>query len=226
MCIEVKIKKEVILSEIMIPGPAGLLQGKMVTVEEQDAPIAFVLHPHPLHGGTMNNKIVHTLFKKFASYDFNVLKINFRGVGKSQGKSFGGYEEIEDALTALDWAIKKSSHSQKKTPKIWVAGFSFGAWVAMQIAMRRPEVVGFVAVSPPVENYSFNMLTPCPSGIILQGSEDQVVDCDAVESLASQLIPQKGSEIVFKKMEADHYFKGKLDELGGHISYYLDSKIL
>jgi alpha/beta superfamily hydrolase len=213
------------MSEIMIPGPVGLLEGTTYSSIEQDAPIALVLHPHPLHGGTMHNKVVHTIFKIFRDYKFNTTRINFRGVGKSQGKSVGGEEELDDALTALDWCIKKYVAIHKKNPRIWIAGFSFGAWVAMQVAMRRPEVTEFIAVSPPVENYSFNMLTPCPNGLVLQGENDHIVNKDAVFEFSKQLIKQKGCEIPFISFPADHYFNGVLHILEQHIRDFIDAKL-
>lgn len=211
------------MSEVMIPGPVGLIEGKLYINENRaSTPLVVVFHPHPLHGGTMNNKVVHALFKTFRHCHFNVLKINFRGVGKSQGTAVGGDEELDDALTVLDWFIKKCPEN----PEIWVAGFSFGGWIALQVAMRRPEVTGFISVSPPVEMYPFNMLTPCPSGLIMQGENDHIVSLESVKDLSTQLIRQKGCEIEFLSMEADHYFTNKLIDLEEILIDYVDGRFL
>lgn len=213
-------------NKISIPGPDGLLEGKLHISEKKAAPVVLVLHPHPLHGGTMNNKVVHTLSRSFQKQEFNTLRINFRGVGESQGKSVGGDEELEDALTALDWFIKKREMRQRDSIPIWVAGFSFGGWVAMQAAMRRPEITGFVAISPPVETYHFNMLTPCPNGLIIQGTNDHIVSAAAVEEFSNQLIRQKGCEVKYTSIEADHYFTGKLQELGHEVTLFIEDHTL
>lgn len=212
-------------TKVSIPGPDGLLEGKMKLSENTASPIALVFHPHPLHGGTMNNKVVHTLCRTFQSYNFHTLRINFRGVGESQGTSVGGDEELEDALTALDWFIKKCEMRNKDLMPIWVAGFSFGGWIALQSAMRRPEIAGFIAISPPVETYHFNMLTPCPNGLIVQGDSDHIVSANAVKEFSKQLIRQKGCEVQYNEFEADHYFSGKLETLQQTVAHYLEEII-
>lgn len=212
-------------SKVSIPGPEGLLEGKMHLTENTAAPLSLIFHPHPLHGGTMNNKVVHTLSKAFQKKNFHTLRINFRGVGESQGTAIGGDEELEDALTALDWFIKKREMRHRDAPQIWVAGFSFGGWIALQAAMRRPEITGFIAVSPPVETYHFNMLTPCPNGLIIQGENDHIVSAEAVENFSNQLIRQKGCEVCFDKIDADHYFTSKLEDLERSTSNFISGHI-
>lgn len=207
------------MSEVRIPGPVGQLEGKIHKYGEESAPLVVILHPHPLHGGTMNNKVVFTIFKAFRDARFNVLRFNFRGVGKSQGKAIGGDEELDDALAALDWFIKKCPENSQ----IWIAGFSFGGWAALNIAMRRPEITGFVAVSP--AKYPLNMLTPCPSGLIVQGESDHIVATAEAKDIADKLVRQKGSEIEFISFDADHYYTDSLKTLEDHISNYLEDRI-
>src|SRR3546814_2608257 len=99
------------------------------------APIAVLLHPHPLHGGTMNNRVVLNMFHAFTRRGFSVLRFNFRGVGRSQGRFARGEGELADAAAALDWLQAVNTDA----PVAWVGGFSFGAWIGMQLLMRRSE---------------------------------------------------------------------------------------
>ena len=120
----------------------------------------------------MNNRIVQELYKTFQRRGFATLRFNFRGVGKSQGVFDNGVGELSDAATALDWV--QSFHPEAQTT--WIAGFSFGAWIGMQLLMRRPEIRGFISIAPPANMYDFTFLAPCPSsGIIIQGEADEVV---------------------------------------------------
>ena len=95
----------------------------------------------------------------------------------------------------------------------------------MQAAMRRPEINGFIAVSPPVETYHFNMLTPCPNGLIIQGKNDHIVAANAVEAFSNQLIRQKGCEVHFSALDTDHYYTNSLDELKKISHNYLEDHI-
>ena len=91
------------MPEVMFAGPDGRLEGRYHHSKESGAPLALVLHPHPLHGGTMNNRIVYTMYQSFQKLGFSVMRFNFRGVGRSQGRYDGGFGEISDAAGALDW---------------------------------------------------------------------------------------------------------------------------
>ena len=144
------------MAEIVLSGPEGRIEAKYHKSYKKDAPVALILHPHPLHGGTMNNKVTYTTYQAFVQKGFNVLRFNFRGVGKSQGIFDNGEGELSDAAAALDWLQGEN----RNAPSFWVSGFSFGAWIAMQLLMRRPEIEGFVAVSPPANMYDFNFLAP------------------------------------------------------------------
>ncbi len=111
----------------------------------------FVLHPHPQYGGTMNNRIVQLMYNIFLKNGFSVIKVNFRGVGKSDGVFDNGQGELSDAAAALDWIERQNlDYSQ-----CWVSGFSFGSLICMQLIMRRPEVNNFIAVSPQPNVYDF-----------------------------------------------------------------------
>lgn len=207
------------MAEIIINGPEGRIEGKYHHCEIPHAPIVLILHPHPLHGGTMNNKVVYNMYQKFVENDFSVLRFNFRGVGRSQGVYDGGAGELVDAATALDWLQLYNPSASS----VWIAGFSFGSWIGLQLLMRRPEIQNFVAVSPPVNKYDFSFLSPCPSrGFIVQGNQDSIVSESAVTAFVSKISKQKTSEIKYSVIdEADHFFRTKLDELNEEIDDYI-----
>jgi uncharacterized protein len=133
------------MPEVIFSGPAGRIEARYHHSKAAGSPIAILLHPHPTFGGTMNNPIVHTLYQMFQSRGFSVLRFNFRGVGRSQGVFENGAGELSDAASALDWL-----QSFNREAKIcWIAGVSFGAWISMQLLMRRPEISGFISVAFP-----------------------------------------------------------------------------
>ena len=133
------------MPEVTINGPEGRIEGRYLHAKTPNAPIALFLHPHPLHGGTMNNKVVYSLYHAFSERGFSCLRFNFRGVGRSQGVFSRGEGEMSDAASALDWLQTKNQDA----PQCWIAGFSFGAWIGMQLLMRRPEIRGFISIAPP-----------------------------------------------------------------------------
>ncbi len=211
------------MPEIIINGSEGRIEGRYSQSENKQAPVVLVLHPHPLYGGTMNNKIVYRLYHTFAQNGFSVLRFNFRGVGKSQGKYDEGIGELSDAATALDWLQQQNPDA----PTCWIAGFSFGAWIALQLLMRRPEIEGFVAVSPPANLYDFSFLSPCPAaGLITQGNKDDVVSEEYVGKLATKLGAQHGSNVKYNIIEgADHYYRGVEEELGNVVGDYVSQRM-
>ncbi len=104
----------------------------------------------------MNNQVVYALYYMFVERGFSVLRFNFRGVGRSQGYFDNGPGELADAASALDWLQLQNADSRS----CWIAGVSFGTWIAMQLLMRRPEIDGFVCVAPPANLYDFSFLAP------------------------------------------------------------------
>ena len=131
------------MPEVIFTGPAGRIEGRYQPAKQKGAPIAIILHPHPQFGGTMNNQIVYNLFYIFVNRGFSVLRFNFRGVGRSQGEFDHGLGELSDAAAALDWAQSVNPDARA----CWIAGFSFGAWIGMQLLMRRPEIEGFISIA-------------------------------------------------------------------------------
>lgn len=210
-------------SEVIIPGPVGRLEGRYRAGARRNSPQALILHPHPKHGGTMHNKVVYAMFNSFADRGFSTLRFNFRGVGKSQGSYDRGEGELSDAASAMDWLQSVNPDATS----CWVAGFSFGAWIGMQLLMRRPEVVRFISIAPPANMYDFSFLAPCPSsGLIVLGDKDEIVTVDSVDALVSKIKKQKGLAIDFRVMAgANHFFNERVEELAGIVGGYIDSEI-
>jgi alpha/beta superfamily hydrolase len=211
------------MPEIIINGPEGRIEGRYRHSSVQNAPIAIILHPHPEHGGTMNNKVVYSLFHTFARRGFSVLRINFRGVGRSQGIFDNGQGELRDAASSLDWL----QNFNAKASNCWIGGFSFGAWIGMQLLMRRPEVDGFISVAPPANLYDFTFLAPCPSsGLIVQGGADELVPEPSVAQLVAKLALQKRITVDYKIIDgANHFLNDHIDNLTGHVEDYLTERL-
>ena len=172
------------MPEVIINGAEGRIEARYHHGSNPYAPTALILHPHPEQGGTMNNKVTYALFRTFVNRGFNTLRFNFRGVEKSEGRFSHGEGELSDAASVLDWMQVYNPNASQ----CWVAGFSFGAWIGMQLLMRRPELDGFISISPPANMYDFSFLAPCPvSGLIVQGDADQIVTKLSVDELVQKL---------------------------------------
>ena len=210
------------MPEGIMNGPEGRLEGRYHHSQQPNAPIALLLHPHPQHGGTMNNKVVYTLYHAFVRRGYSALRFNFRGVGRSQGVFDRGEGELSDAASALDWLQTYNPNASA----CWIGGFSFGAWIGMQLLMRRPEIDGFISIAPPANQCDFTFLAPCPaSGLIVQGDQDQLVPLEPVQKLITKLMHQRDIKIEYKIIPgADHFFQGKLVELNEAIEGYINEK--
>ncbi len=207
----------------MISGPEGRLQARYHQAGDPRAPIALILHPHPQHGATMNNKVVYALYQVFRQKSFSVIRFNFRGVGRSQGEFDHGQGELSDAASVLDWLQIQNPRADR----CWIAGFSFGAWIAMQVLMRRPEIEGFVAISPPANMFDFTFLAPCPSsGLIVHGGADKLVPEPEVAGLAKKLQSQRQIEIDYSVLRgANHFYEAGLDALSELVDRYIARRL-
>lgn len=215
------------MPEVIINGPEGRLECRYMPAEATDAPTALILHPEPDKGGTMNNRVTYALYKLFRARDFSVMRFNFRGVGRSQGTYNGGDNsgegELSDAATAMDWLQMQNPSSRQ----CWIAGFSFGSWIGMQLMMRRPEIQGFISITPPAVARDFSFLAPCPaSGLIVHGELDEQVPLEAVEKLVERLSIQKGANITVDVLPgANHFFTHHLDQMIERVEAYLNESI-
>jgi alpha/beta superfamily hydrolase len=211
------------MPDITFNGPAGRIEGKYYQAKVPTAPIALVMHPHPQHGGTMNSKVAYRLYESFARCGFSVLRFNFRGVGNSEGEFDNGVGELSDAAAALDWLHNQNPHAES----IWISGFSFGAWITMQLLMRRPDVNRFIAVAPPAGKYDFSFFSPCPaSGLVISAENDDIALAEDIEKMLKKTARQKDVKIHYSKVaEADHYFTDHQVELGKLICQYAASQM-
>ena len=211
------------MPEVILTGASGRLEGAYTKGKTDNAPIALILHPHPKAGGQMNNAVTLQLYRVFMKRGFATLRFNFRGVGKSQGEFDSGIGELADAATALDWLQTENPTASQ----CWVAGYQFGAWIGMQLLMRRPETDGFISVSPPTNVYDFSFLAPCPaSGLILHGTADAVASPTEVERVVAKLRTQKGITIAYDLVEgANHYWSEHLNEVEERTGAYLDRRL-
>lgn len=207
------------MPEVIFNGPEGRIEGRYQPSKTPNAPIALMLHPHPQHGGTMNNRVVYAMFQTFVQHGFSTLRFNFRGVGRSQGRYDRGEGELSDAASALDWLQGINPDASA----CWVAGFSFGAWIGMQLLMRRPEIASFVSVAPPANMFDFTFLAPCPvSGLMIHGAADDVVPEASVQKLVNKLSNQRDITIEYKQIQgANHFFTEQLDQVAAAIDSYL-----
>ncbi len=212
------------MPEVIFAGPDGRLEGRYHPAKERDAPIALVLHPHPQYGGNMNNRVTYALHYAFRDLGFTAMRFNFRGVGRSQGEFDQGLGELSDAAAALDYLQLHNPNAKG----CWVAGFSFGAGIGMQLLMRRPEISGFVSIAPPANMYDFSFLAPCPSsGLILNGEADRIVGQPDVAGLVAKLQAQKGISITHTTVaEANHFFEKGLEEMVDIVKGYVQARLI
>ena len=211
------------IKEIVFTGPDGKLVGKYKKGQSLNPPVALILHPHPLYGGTMNNPVVLEIFNIFDQLGFSTFRFNFRGVGKSEGKFDNGLGELADAAAGLDWIQRQNPNANQ----CWVAGFSFGALLCMQLLMRRPEITRFISVSPQPNLYDFNFLAPCPaSGMIIQGKKDELVPIEDTNRLAQKLQSQKNIVIDYEEISgANHFYDNEMHKLNKIVSTYIEKEL-
>jgi alpha/beta superfamily hydrolase len=204
-------------STFLLPGAAGDIEIITMPHDEKRADLknatAIICHPHPLFGGTMHNKVVTTLARVFRDLGLRSVRFNFRGVGKSSGVHDEGIGEVKDLLTIVAW-IKKLFPNDA----IWLAGFSFGAYVATKGAMQiSPQQL--VTIAPQVSRFKQDdlALVTCP-WVLVQGEQDEVVSAEEVFAWIETL-PHKPE--VIRMPTAGHFFHGQLMELRRLLETYL-----
>ena len=207
------------MAEVLISGPEGRIEARYKHSAEKNPRIALILHPDPTRGGTMNTKVVYNLYNTFVNNDFSTLRFNFRGVGKSDGKFDGGEGELSDSAVILDWLQNNNPNAKQ----CWIAGFSFGAWIAMQLLMRRPEIDFFISASPPADTKDFSFLAPCPSsGLLIHGDKDEISSHDTTRILSEKLQKIKRIKVEFKSIKgADHFYINYMDQLVKTLDNYI-----
>lgn len=218
------------MPEVIFPGPAGRVEGRYSEAPRENAPIALILHPHPRAGGSMQDRIAVQLYQIFTRFGFATLRFNFRGIGRSQGVFDNGMGELSDAASALDYLQSVNPNAEQ----CWVAGYSFGAWIGLQLLMRRPEIDGFIAISPPSNHYDLSFLAPCPaSGLIVYGTKDGVAPPSDTERVVSKIRTQKNIKVDATPVEgADHFYRNPQDktldylpDIEKHVTAYLERRL-
>jgi len=210
------------MAEVIFRGPAGRIEGRYVEPKRENAPIALILHGHPKAAGSMQDRVSVLQGMLFERFGFAVLRFNFRGIGRSQGVFDNGIGELSDAASALDYLQSINPNAEQ----CWVAGYSFGSWIGLQLLMRRPEIDGFIAVSPPANHYDLSFLAPCPaSGLVVYGTRDSVAPAADVERAVSKIRTQKNIKVDHTAVEgADHFYRDAVDKSADLLSV-LEEKI-
>lgn len=193
--------------QLFIAGPAGQLEAELSVPDAYQTgdAVAVVCHPHSLYGGSLRNKVVHILADTLTDMGVASLRFNFRGVGKSPGEFDQGQGEQDDLHAAVSWLKEHFPQAP-----LWLAGFSFGAFVAYR-AHRRVGAERLLLVAPPVSLFGFGQPEPVTiPWLVIQGSEDEITPAEDVENwVASQPNPP-----VFHLMaDASHFFHGRLNDL-------------
>lgn len=204
------------VEKLFIDGPAGRLEA-MVERPDSGAAVGCVVvcHPHPQHGGTMHNKVAHTLARAFVRMGYAALRFNFRGTEASEGEFDDGNGELDDALAAIAWMRARYPEGP-----IWVAGFSFGAAIAVKAAVRTP-LDGLISVAPAITRFASGIETQprCP-WLIIQGDEDELVPVDDTVVWVDGLEP--GPELLIIP-GGEHFFHGRLLDLRESVMQFVQS---
>ena len=198
---------------LRLAGPAGVIEAAVELPKAEDVRrgVAVIGHPHPPDGGTMNNKVVTTIARALAESGIASVRFNFRGVGHSEGVYDQGRGETLDYLAVAQWL-----QAQRPDDALWLAGFSFGSWVALRAARQLP-VRQMIAIAPPVGFRDFTgvPVPPCP-WLVVQGEADDVVDPGKVIAWAEQA---DNPPTLVRMADAGHFFHGRLVDLRGAIKH-------
>ncbi len=191
----------------LLDGAAGtievVLHQPTDALPAQGGAVAVVCHPHPLHQGTMDNKVVTTLARSYRDLGIPVARFNFRGVGASEGEHDNAVGEVDDLITVVDWLRQRYAASS-----VLLSGFSFGSAVAAAGSFRVPDVGHLVLVAPPVDRYDYDRdgRFDCPACVIM-GGRDELVDADAVYRWVDQL---RSPVALVRMPDATHFFHGHM----------------
>ncbi len=196
-------------ASLLLPGPAGALEVIIEPPDPADARrgVAVVCHPHPLHGGTMHNKVVTMVARSLRELGLTTVRFNFRGVGESAGEYDEGRGETLDLLAVAEWVGRS-----RPNDALWLAGFSFGSYVAL-LGARHLPVKQMISVAPPVGRWDFSaaIAPPCP-WLVIQGEDDEVVEPQAVYDWIEAMDDKPA---LVRMPEAGHFFHRRMMDLRG-----------
>ncbi len=209
---------------MMIPGPAGQLQA-MLHRGDLDGQFAakqwvvIICHPHPVHGGTMDNKVVTTLMRSYRDLGVHVIRFNFRGVDLSEGVFDNAVGELDDLRAVIKWA----RHQFPDSPLL-LAGFSFGSSIAAQVSYEVPGIVHLTLVAPPIERYAYSQGNRFPCALcVIQGDQDERVIAQGVFDWSAKL---DGVVSVLRYPEAGHFFHGFLSQMKADLAQVLCEQLV
>lgn len=195
--------------ELILPGPAGHLECLVDVPEPADARAGTIVicHPHPLHGGTMHNKVVTILERAMRELGLNTVRFNFRGVGESEGQYDDGYGETDDLFAVTEW-VRRS----RPDDSLWLGGFSFGTYISLRAAQNL-KLGQLISVAPAVGRFSFADLhhPGCP-WLIIAADEDEVIAIDEVRDWVDSVDPPPDFVVMER---ASHFFHRRLMDLRG-----------
>lgn len=194
---------------LFISSAAGRLEAILKNPREGEASgVALVLHPHPLFGGTMHNKVVFRAASALNDAGLITLRLNFRGVGQSEGSHDEGRGEQDDARAGLDYLAENYPDQ-----KITLAGFSFGSYVGLQVGVTDVRVRRLIAIGAPVDKYDFSFLKDCRKPMLfVQGEHDEFGSVARLQEIVEELSAHTPAKLRIIK-NAGHFFDEKLDEL-------------
>ncbi len=197
---------------ITIAGPAGAIEAVLHDTDMPLTHVGIICHPHPLQEGTMHNKVVTTVARTFNNMGINAVRFNYRGVGLSEGLYGDVVGEVADCKAVVAWAQQQWPHA-----KLWLAGFSFGAYIAAAAAEQVPTQQ-LISIAPAVERMPYSELGKinCP-WLVIQGEADEVVTPQAVYDWFEALDAQK---TLIRLPDTGHFFHGKLMDLRREIEFF------
>ena len=200
---------------LLLPGGAGQIETLVEAPQAKPSAVALCCHPHPLFGGTMTNKVIHTVARSFVSSGAVAIRFNFRGVGRSDGVHDGGVGETDDVIGLANWA-------RQRWPGLpfWLSGFSFGAWIALRAqSALRPSLL--VTVAPPVGRWDFaDIESPTCPWLVVQGERDELVKATDVERWVISLKDSSRTTRLILLPDTDHFFHARLHELRDAVSRF------
>lgn len=205
---------------LLIPGPCGHLEVMIHAADDGGVfaarqAVAIICHPHPLHGGTMDNKVVTTLMRVYRDLGVHAVRFNFRGVGESEGDFDNAIGEQEDLLAVVAWV-----NQQFPSAPLLLAGFSFGSSVAAQVSYQVPKLQHLTLIAPPVERYPYarDGRFGCPVCVV-QGDADERVIAEGVYQWVGAL---QGMVELVRYPQAGHFFHGYLTALKVDLSVVIE----